>query len=100
MQSVSNLEKLVSLEERSDFSQVEYDKAKEMLLSEGVTGASPATEVNELFLPKINKEGRSDQSLLVAFLSIIPAAFSGGSVVIYLSPISVVASVFLLSLQQ
>lgn len=91
MPIASDLEKLVSLRERGDLSQAEFDKAKERLLSEEVTGASPATETNEPLFPETTKGGRPNRSLLIAFLSTIAAAFSGGSAVIDPSPIALVA---------
>ena len=91
MPIASDLERLVSLRDRGDLSQAEFEKAKERLLSVEVTGASQASETNPPPLPKEGEGGMPQRYLLIATLSTIAAACSAGSAIIDPSPISLVA---------
>ena len=88
MPITSDLEKLVSLRDCGDLSQAEFEKAKERLLSGEVPRVSPSTERNQ---PPLPQGGKRKYILLVAILSTIAAALSGGAVVIGSSPIRLAA---------
>ena len=91
MPIASDLEKLVSLRDRGDLSQAEFEKAKERLLSGEITGGSPATERNQHPLHEKAKGGRPKHTLLIAILSTIAAALSAGSAAINPSPLKLLA---------
>jgi len=84
----SELEKLASLRDRGDLSQAEFEKAKELLLSEENTDAT----LDNRSSPN-NSAGERERNplktrLLVSILSTVSAAFAGGSAAIDPSPIS------------
>ena len=91
MPIASDLEKLVLLRDSGDLSQAEFEKAKERLLTDEVTGASPDTERNGPSLPEEGEGAKPKQILLIAILSTIAAALSGGSAAINPTPLSVLA---------
>lgn len=91
MPIASDLEKLVSLKDRGELSQAEFEKAKERLLSREVTGAPPTTEGDQ---PPIALEGQGENSkhtLLIAIFSVIAAALMAGSAAINPSPFKLLA---------
>lgn len=91
MTIASELEKLVLLRDRGDLSQAEFEKAKEQLLAGEASEASPATYRNQPPLAEDGQEGKPKQTLLIATLSTIAAAFSAASAAINPSPLSLLA---------
>ena len=91
MPIASDIEKLVSLRDCGDLSQAEFEKAKERLLSGEVPGVSPSAERNQTALSHEGQGGKRKHTLLIAILSTIAAALSGGAAVIGSSPIGLVA---------
>lgn len=90
MSIVQELEKLTSLRDRGDLSQVEYEVAKERLLSGNVATTSLPADRETSPSPKQNGSG---QTLLIAILSTVAALFAAGSAVLDPTPVSFVALV-------
>ncbi len=86
MNITTELEKLTSLKDLGDLTLAEFEKAKERLLFGDVNCASKVDESNSLPLPKKAEANGSNHYFLIAFLSTIAVAFSGGSA--FLSPSS------------
>lgn len=91
MPIVSDLERLALLRDSGDLSQAEFEKAKERLLSEEVTGVSPSTERNQPPLAQEGQGGKPKHTLLIAILSTIAAALMAGSAAINPSPLKLLA---------
>ncbi|MDB4357390.1 SHOCT domain-containing protein [Mariniblastus sp.] len=87
MNITTELEKLVSLKDRGDLSQLEFERAKERLLFGEVTDS---VDSNSLPLPKKYKESKPNHYLLIATLSTIAMAFSGVSALINPNPLSLI----------
>ncbi|NNC88431.1 MAG: SHOCT domain-containing protein [Akkermansiaceae bacterium] len=91
MPIASDLEKLVLLRDNGDLSQAEFEKAKERLLTDEVAKETPASKGKEPSLPEESEEGKPKQILLIAILSTVAAALSGGAAAINPSPLGVLA---------
>ena len=91
MSLATELETPTSLTDRGELTQAEFEKAKERLLSEHVTGASQATEARPSPPPLEGKGTGPKQLLLIAILSTIAVVFSWISAVLNSSPISSLA---------
>ena len=84
MSIASNLEKLVSLRDKGDLSQVEFEKAKERLLS----GDFPDDASSQTPVRKAVGGENPKNTFLIAILSTISAALAIGSATIDPSPVS------------
>jgi len=91
MPIASDLEKLVLLRDSGDLTQAEFEAAKARLLSGQVEGVSPAPERTQPPFPEGIEQGKPKHTLLVAILSTIAAALSGGSAAINPSPLKLLA---------
>ena len=74
MSIVSELEKLVSLRDRGDLCQADFEKAKQRLLSEEVTSTSPAEDINPPRLPEKATGGKLDYTLPNAIIFTITSS--------------------------
>ena len=82
----SELEKLISLRDRGDLSEEEFEKAKELALSGETPGDSPAGEEPPA-LPASRKKAIGTP-LLSAILLTVVVALGGGSLVLNPSPLT------------
>lgn len=91
MNITTELEKLTSLKDRGDLTQKEFEKAKERLLFCDAERAPEVDEANSLPLPKKGETNGSNHYFLIAFLSTIAVAFSGGSVALGPNSLNLIA---------
>ena len=91
MNIATELEKLTSLKDRGDLSLDEFTKAKESLLFGDSTMPAYDDEANALPPPRKSKVAEPKLYLLIAVLSTIAAALSGGSVIINPRPLGIIA---------
>lgn len=88
MSIAQELETLISLRDRGELTHAEFGIAKERLLSGDVRDALQAAEKEP---PADPKERKPKQTLLIAILSTIAAAFAAGSAILDPSPLSLLA---------
>lgn len=84
----SEPEKLVSLRDRGDLSQAEFDQAKALLLSEQDDGATPHGKNTDGSLSEMNKKRKV--YLIASAGTTLAAALSGVSATISPSPVKLV----------
>ena len=91
MSITSELEKLISLRDRGDLTETEFEKAKAILLAGQTAATTSVQNASPVPLEEEGQEKKKKVQLLTAVLSTVAAVLSAISAIIATSPLKLLA---------